>query len=1721
MNYISPPEQEVTVNEPTVVNFTDLKRDYCVYGTVTDTNGAPQSNINITVFQLNSSGEVYKESWLNSTTCGLDGRYMVSAKCWDSFENQVSSGTVRLVVDTQDYERYETGSIDVAQGTAVLQNITLTPVTTLGSITATVTDTSGSPISWAVVTISQGDTISQLGVDDSGQVAFAHLANGTWSVSAAAEGYVTSASSTEVNNDAKSVALTLIGLGRSVTLEGYVRDEGGMPIEQAEVWFEVQSLSDYRWSAYTNADGHYYLELTYGSGLVGKLGARKMNYREYSGDSLEITDAAMQTVSDITLGRYTGRITINVTFPDGTPVPDLYVEATSDKCSYSKLVTNAQGRVVIDYCDPSPWSIYVWDYRVWDSETEALIKDYRCYDWYAGSLPMGEGQERVINATVIPYAVPVRFQGNVVDLHQAPFTSATVTLYGYNEESMDSWLCWQEMPGQFDKMIWYSFNQYRVTASAPGYESISVDFTPQQVPATGLVLTMRPTLITNAVSGYILDYLDIPLVGVSVVALTGGQSQMTAITDGTGHYSLDLTTGSYNISVSPAGYIPQTAGAIASPGSTYTLSFQLFMENAAYGRILGYYENGIAGANVQLQQGGLVKTSVVSIANGRFMTGSVAAGDYTLTVSAPGYITYSADPLTIIDGAATYQYVGLQSAAICSIYGYVTDSVSGQPITGATVQLQLYGEVQLQIYDEGGGTGEAPTTTTDASGYYIFTDLYPNYYALLFLADGYVDAYSFTTLGVGENQREDKALMAAVPGSISSFISCWAGTISGATVTLDGLTSVASTDIGTYGFSMVSEGGHTITVERDGVTASTWIYLNNGENQTGVNISLPVQILATDPSGGFINNVVDIGVRVFGQRPGAGIEMYVVRNNAVLVDGATSIENDWIVFTPATPLAPDCKYSTNVSIPNSSVPGVLNYWFNFWFYPRTDNPPVITAVAPNAGVTVRNPSIVYISASASIDIGNGINEAASGLSVDGAPISTDITGGWGVWHLSAAYGPLSHGQHTLRAVVMDENGRYDERIWQIFYSDNQQPTITGLTCDLVFSPNSDGVADAMNIRAQVNEPIYNAVMYMTSYSYPVTVYNVSPVGLGNFDAEINGTWNGRLHSGGLWYNLPRGGYWLIWPYDFSVDDGPITFVLTGTAGDGTSFNMADGSTFVDTHGPALSFDLADAFKPGTLTKTGTISDASAIGNLTIDVPGGTATVVRSGNSLTATITYANTGIYSFTCWATDIVGNTGGNGQTLYIDSGSPIITILTPQTGAEVRPAQPLAFSATDDICGFDLGASPATVQMMLDGAPLVGSIQYGATNKQANGQYLPKYLKDGQHTLEVTATDRAGNQAHESINFSSVTKLPEIYEKNISMRVNPTDQTVYVETDIQENSDRGWAEFSLNIDGSAATTTPSYTPNIGAPYAGVLVLNITKAFDLGPHSIQVTVTDGLGLTAGLSTGFYYDKTVGVPQNYAGSNMYVYTVSPYSGNYYHDVHMRPGTEFKPGGQAVYGYCRIDPPPETFYDSSLPMGNQEAWTVATSNPVDASGTTALSLWMTGISDAHVCRWGWGEAIYIIFDDGLRSAPIDPLNFNLTQFNLLYAHHEAPWVNDAGYINNWKDVAVGADGRTWYRYEVPVPTGIDLTHVRVKIVWRCTNWCSWGDDKYNQISSKVDSIEFCNPLVTSTYPPNGAIEVPLSLNVTATFRLPVDPTSLTNDTFYLADKAGQKVGVTRP
>jgi Carboxypeptidase regulatory-like domain/Calcineurin-like phosphoesterase len=177
--------------------------------------------------------------------------------------------------------------------------------------------------------------------------------------------------------------------------------------------------------------------------------------------------------------------------------------------------------------------------------------------------------------------------------------------------------------------------------------------TPTPTPTVTPTPTPSPTPTpggTGTISGKVTNVSTSGAVSGATVSVSGHSTT----SDSSGNYTLSsLTPGTYTVSLSKSGWLPQSKTASVTAGATTSLNFAI----ATAGKIAGTVKNSsgaaVSGAIVTFKGGAIPNTtSITTSSTGAYSSNWIPVGSYTVTVSMAGHTTKTTST-TVSTGATT------------------------------------------------------------------------------------------------------------------------------------------------------------------------------------------------------------------------------------------------------------------------------------------------------------------------------------------------------------------------------------------------------------------------------------------------------------------------------------------------------------------------------------------------------------------------------------------------------------------------------------------------------------------------------------------------------------------------------------------------------------------------------------------------------------------------------------------------------------------------------------------------------------------------------------------------------------------------------------------------------------------------------------------------------------------------------------------------------------
>ncbi|WP_441296387.1 Ig-like domain-containing protein, partial [Alteromonas sp. KUL150] len=300
----------------------------------------------------------------------------------------------------------------------------------------------------------------------------------------------------------------------------------------------------------------------------------------------------------------------------------------------------------------------------------------------------------------------------------------------------------------------------------------------------------------------------------------------------------------------------------------------------------------------------------------------------------------------------------------------------------------------------------------------------------------------------------------------------------------------------------------------------------------------------------------------------------------------------------------------------------------------------------------------------------------------------------------------------------------------------------------------------------------------------------------------------------------------------SLPEGDYSVTATATDGAGNSASVTENGGNIDTTAPSITIDTQGLGNDATPSISGT-TDLNAGETVSISVTD------NAGNTQTFTATVQNDGTYSadvpadlaegsfsVTVTATDDAGNSAtaidNNG---VIDTAAPTVTL----------DAQGLTNDATPTISGTTDLAAGNTVSISVTDSQ--GNTQTLTATVQANGSFsadVPVDLAEGDYTVEVTATDDAGNQNTAVDNNGTVDTTPPVINLDPVASGNDATPVLSGTTDLPEG-----ATITLVVT-DAGGNVQNLTATVNAD--GTFSVEVPSALVDGDYDVTASASDAAG---------------------------------------------------------------------------------------------------------------------------------------------------------------------------------------------------------------------------------------------------------------------------------------
>ena len=280
--------------------------------------------------------------------------------------------------------------------------------------------------------------------------------------------------------------------------------------------------------------------------------------------------------------------------------------------------------------------------------------------------------------------------------------------------------------------VYLILNQTAVDLGDPGQDT---RYGYGRIDAYEAVMKAKQYAKKTGVEGHVYDAVDNSPVSWATVTVL--ETNQTVSVSSDGYFRIPLDPGNYTLLIQAWGYQDQT------------VSVEVVSGNGTIAGVVTDYVSGdpIAGAVINVSNGTHSWVTYTNSTGGYSV--EVPPGTYDISASAPGYVNESVTGVNVGEGEVVLvNFALVKTSDLATIYGWVTDASTGDPIANANITV-----VEAGV-----------STTTNASGYYEISSLVPGNYTVTASATGYAESSQSVSLSPGEVKELNFSLtMTAAP----------------------------------------------------------------------------------------------------------------------------------------------------------------------------------------------------------------------------------------------------------------------------------------------------------------------------------------------------------------------------------------------------------------------------------------------------------------------------------------------------------------------------------------------------------------------------------------------------------------------------------------------------------------------------------------------------------------------------------------------------------------------------------------------------------------------------------------------------------------------------------------------------------------------------------------------------------------------------------------------
>jgi hypothetical protein len=324
----------------------------------------------------------------------------------------------------------------------------------------------------------------------------------------------------------------------------------------------------------------------------------------------------------------------------------------------------------------------------------------------------------------------------------------------------------------------------------------------------------------------------------------------------------------------------------------------------------------------------------------------------------------------------------------------------------------------------------------------------------------------------------------------------------------------------------------------------------------------------------------------------------------------------------------------------------------------------------------------------------------------------------------------------------------------------------------------------------------------------------------------------------------------------TLDEGPnqITATIRDVAGNSASAAVEFNVDVTDPEVVIAQPQAGARIGSRDVTVMVTWSDAQSVdpSTATATIDGTAATLDATADGATAELTRLSNGAHTFTATVADRAGNSGTATVAFIVDTTLPVISVVAPPAGANIKDSTPQVDLQYSDFQGIDTGSLKVTINAA-DQTALFTKSDTAATGQVAAA------LPEGTTVVAAEIKDTTGNLGKTTSSFLVDTIAPTgTIEAPASRVISATPLVTVGYADAGSGIDPD--SVALTVDGAAIADVLSAGPDSAS---GALIAPLSD----GAHTLEVTFSDRAGNLTTIPASFFVDTVpplldVAVPAN-------------------------------------------------------------------------------------------------------------------------------------------------------------------------------------------------------------------------------------------------------------------